>query len=310
MAACFGASACAAAPGGAEGGGHGVTTPEQWAASQWSPAKAGQPLDPAFYSTTPTLNDTFSIPGCPEIGNYAIDRPNPGYTWYTIAGVMGKGVNGVIHLHDRSADDPYDCASGHLRIKLFYSGAENKWIGGSIQSNDWSGDGQTFTYGYYEVAASLPAHWSPSLQPWMAVWLNGRVSTHANPSYQEIDMLETLTKDNPSVVSVTLHEWPANTPSAGDLTVHRQNGYKVNQNLWDGKVHLYGVLRGPNEECVVFDHTIQQCFPVVGDEMRGPMSILVDADLAFAPTDTTQTSEIDVMRASFYPCPPSRPRCA
>jgi hypothetical protein len=305
-AAWFAASACVAQP----SADYHETTPEQWAGLQWSTAKAGQPLDPRFYATAPALNDTFNIPGCPEIGNYSVGRPNPGFTWYTIAGQMGKGVNGVEHIHDRSADDPFDCSAGHLKIKLFYSNIENKWIGGSIASNDWSGDGATFTNGYYEIAAALPPHWSPGLQPWMAVWLNGRTSPRANPTYHEVDILETLTKDNPGTVLVTLHEWPANTPAPGQLAAHRQNGYKVSENLWDGKVHLYGVLRSPDEECTVFDRTIQQCFPVVGDEMRGPLSILVDSDIMFAPTDTSQTSEIDVMRATFYPCPESRPQCA
>jgi hypothetical protein len=305
LAACIGVAACK--PQGRDV--NPVTTTEQWAASKWSAARAGQPLDPIFYSTTPALNDTFSEPGCPDIGNYAIGRPNPGFTWYTIAGAMGKGVNGVMHLHDRSADDPFDCASGHLRIKLFYSQALAKWIGGSIQSNDWSGDGQTFTYGYYEVAAALPPRWSPSLQPWMAIWLNGRVSPRDNPQYQELDILEYLTRDDPSLVSVTMHQWPANAPLPGRLTYHREKSYTVKENLWDGQVHLYGVLRAPDEECVVFDRKIQRCFTIYGDDMRGPMSILVDADIGRPPSDTAQRSEIDVMRASFFPCPASRPRC-
>jgi hypothetical protein len=311
---------CAPALANIMGVGTNYTTTAQWNASAWSAASAGAALDASYTATTPTLDDSFTTSGCPEIGNYTPGTPNtnPAYKFFAVAGGMGTGINGQTRLHDGTANDPYDCSAGYLKIKLFWSATLTStspptlgtWVGGSIQSADWSGDGETFKYGYYEIKAALPATWTTALQPWMAIWLNGRVSTGNNPQYQELDMLELLTQGDPAAVTVTMHQWPANAPiPPGQITAHRLKSFTFEHNYWDGAVHAWGVLRNPVEECTVIDGLVQQCFPIVGNDMRGPMSLLVDTDLLYAPTDTTQTSEIDVHRVRFYPCPTSDPTC-
>lgn len=223
-----------------------------------------------------------------------------------------------IHNPTAPQTDPLTCSSSnHLQIATFFSataGGTGKpgWVVGSIGSSDYSyagGDGQAFTYGYFEASITLPASPVSSLSPWDAYWMAGRLTVPGHQvQYQEYDLFETFQLH--TNFQTTIHRWTETPPiPSGYITSSQQNVTTTATDLFDGSPHTYGILRTPNQECSYRDRALVECFPIYGNDMRGLMQMLVNTAINAPVSDPAQTSVMQINYMTAYACPAARPLC-
>jgi hypothetical protein len=164
------------------------------------------------------------------------------------------------------------------------------------------------TQGYWEVSAMLPPP-PQGLVPWASVWFVSGTTQPNHGQSNETDMFESglLSPTDSSVQVSTIHRWPGKYVTEGLIKQHASRQWKMPINIFDGRAHRYGYQMTRDWQILYFDRRELVRFPILADDQRTPMAMLIDITTYFPPTVSTSTRyTMNVYQAGAWTCPGTR----
>lgn len=279
---------------------------QDWSTIAWDVSKAGKPLDMSQYKQL-IFDDEFNT--C-SIGKESF-RPVGHYNWYSHNGPSG-GYQGKVFVNDDFQDAPdgapFVCpGDGLLHVTAHYDNHDHTWHMGDIGTQNTSHEGFQTTYGYMEFKARMNSAAKP-LRPWAALWAWSREARNSASNYNahqfsELDIIETYLKsptDGDQNIS-TYHYWPSGAPAPGqDLKQHAQKGSPTQTYpIFDDRWHVFGLAMTPHFFIVYRDGVELMRLARISEDMRQPMSPIIDSSSYFGPQGADTSKAYDVMDVDY-----------